>query len=68
VWTEVGLLDTSIVNIVLDELMRAATDGGVGSRRCEVIARTVATLSSINVRGRIFAKLRKVSGTERHSP
>jgi neurofibromin 1 len=41
--------------------MRSAIDGGVGSRRCEVIARTVAALSSINVRGRIFSKLRKVS-------
>lgn len=61
VWTKIGQLDTSIVNVVLDELMRSAIDGGVGSRRCEVIARTVAALSSINVRGRIFSKLRKVS-------
>lgn len=47
--------------MVLDELMRAAVDGGVGSKRCEDVARTIATLSTINVRGRIFAKLRKVS-------
>lgn len=60
IWFEVAQLDTTIVNIVLDELMRSAVDGGAGSRRCEVIARTVASLSSINVRGRIFSKLRKV--------
>lgn len=60
IWSEISHLDTHIVNIVLDELMRSAIDGGVGSKRCEVVARTVATLSSINVRGRIFSKLRKV--------
>ena len=60
VWSEIGQLDTNIVNVVLDELMRSAIDGGVGSKRCEVIARTVAALSSINVRGRILSKLRKV--------
>lgn len=60
VWSEISQLDMLIVNIVLDELMRTAVDGGIGSARCEVAARTVATLSSINVRGRIFSKLRKV--------
>ncbi|KAH7931340.1 hypothetical protein BV22DRAFT_1124264 [Leucogyrophana mollusca] len=61
-WVEIGQLDTSLVNIVLDELIRAASDGGIGSRRCETIARTAAALASINVRGRIFSKLRKVLG------
>jgi hypothetical protein len=60
VWSEISQLDTHIVNIVLDELMRSAIDGGVGSERCEVVARSVANLSSINVRARIFSKLRKV--------
>lgn len=49
--------------MVLEELTRAAVDGGVGSKRCEDVARTIATLSTINVRGRIFAKLRKVNHT-----
>lgn len=60
VWSEMAQLDITLVNVVLDELMRAAIDGGVGSKRCEVVARTVASLSSITVRGRIFSKLRKV--------
>ncbi|KAF9226729.1 hypothetical protein BS17DRAFT_500836 [Gyrodon lividus] len=62
VWVEIGRLDAMIVNVVLDELIRAAADGGIGSRRCETIARTTAALASVNVRGKIFSKLRKVLG------
>jgi hypothetical protein len=53
-------MDSYIVDIVLDELVRTATDGGIGTRRCETISHIVAALSSINVRGRIYLKLRKV--------
>lgn len=60
IWAEVGKLDTSIVDVILDELVRAATDGGIGTRRCEAIALIVASLTSINVRGKLFSKLRKV--------
>lgn len=60
IWAEVAKLDSYIVDIVLDELVRTATDGGIGNRRCETISHIVATLSSINVRGRIYLKLRKV--------
>ena len=62
IWVEIGKLDVMIVNVVLDELIRAAADGGIGSRRCETIARAAAALASINVRGKIFSKLRKVLG------
>jgi hypothetical protein len=60
-WGEIAKLDSSVSNVVLDELMRAAVDAGVNSRRCEIITDTVASLASIGVRGRIMAKLRKVS-------
>lgn len=60
-WSEICKLDSPAVNIVLDELMRTAVDGSVGSRNSEVITDTVGTLSSINVRGRILSKLRKAS-------
>lgn len=63
IWAEVAKLDSDIMDIVLDELVRAATDGGIGTRRCETISHIVATLSSINVRGRIYSKLRKVRHT-----
>ncbi|KDR84288.1 hypothetical protein GALMADRAFT_87191 [Galerina marginata CBS 339.88] len=59
IWAEVAKLDSNIVDIILDELIRTATDGGIGTRRCETISHIVAALSSINVRGRIYSKLRK---------
>lgn len=62
IWVEIGRLDPTIINVVLDELIRAASDGGIGSRRCETIARTAAALASVNVRGKIFSRLRKVLG------
>jgi len=62
IWVEIGRLDCTLVYIVLEELIRAACDGGIGSRRCETIVRTASALSSIQVRGRIFSKLRKVLG------
>ncbi|KAG2060194.1 hypothetical protein BDR06DRAFT_948277 [Suillus hirtellus] len=62
IWVEISRQDSTLVYIVLEELIRAASDGGIGSRRCETIARSTAALSSINVRGRIFSKLRKALG------
>lgn len=60
IWEEVGRLDSLFINLVLEEVMRAAVDGGIGSSRCELMADTVASLSSLNVRGKILAKVRKV--------
>ncbi|EIW76207.1 hypothetical protein CONPUDRAFT_64047 [Coniophora puteana RWD-64-598 SS2] len=62
IWGEIGKLDASAVHTVLEELIRAASDAGVDSPRCEILARTTSALSSIHVRGRIFSKLRKVLG------
>ncbi|KAF9527976.1 hypothetical protein CPB83DRAFT_363170 [Crepidotus variabilis] len=59
IWSEVAKLDAHTVDIVLDELVRTATDGGIGTRRCETISHIISALSSINVRGRIYSKLRK---------
>ncbi|KAJ6560168.1 hypothetical protein B0H19DRAFT_1376000 [Mycena capillaripes] len=59
VWSEVGKLDPSIVDVVLDELIRSATDGGVGSSRCETIGLLLASMTSISVRGKLIFKLRK---------
>ncbi|KAF8645481.1 hypothetical protein AX16_007766 [Volvariella volvacea WC 439] len=59
VWAEVSKLDTGVVDVILDELVRAAADGGIGTKRCETIAQIIASLSSISVRGRIYSKLRK---------
>ena len=68
IWSEVAKLDANTVDIVLDELVRTATDGDVGTKRCEAISHIVSSLSSINVRGRIYSKLRKVyNATDRCS-
>ncbi|CCM02314.1 uncharacterized protein FIBRA_04405 [Fibroporia radiculosa] len=68
IWAEVGKLDSNVVNAVLDELMRAAVDGGEGSLRCERVADTMGAISSINVRGRILSRLRKVIGKTSTKP
>ena len=60
VWAELGKLDTLIVDVVLDELIRSAMDAGINSIRCETIANIIASLSSISVRGRLLSRLRKV--------
>lgn len=60
-WTEVSKLDSRVINITLDELFRAAIDGGISSRRCEAVSEALVVMSSINVRGRVLAKLRRVS-------
>ncbi|TCD61394.1 Ras GTPase activating protein ira2 [Steccherinum ochraceum] len=68
VWSEVGKLDSNVVNIVLDELMRAAVDGGIASKKGDVIADIMSGITSINVRGRIFARIRKVLGKTQSRP
>lgn len=60
IWNEIGKLDNRVVNITLDELFRAAIDGGLSSRRCEAVGETLVVLSSINVRGKVLSKLRRV--------
>ncbi|PCH40763.1 hypothetical protein WOLCODRAFT_88808 [Wolfiporia cocos MD-104 SS10] len=68
IWGEVGKLDSGVVNLVLDELMRAAVDGGAGSARCDRVADTMGAISSINVRGRLLSRLRKVIGKTSTKP
>ncbi|KAJ3987640.1 hypothetical protein F5890DRAFT_1563214 [Lentinula detonsa] len=61
IWEEAGQLNGNIVDIVIDEMIRSATDGGIGTHRCEIVAHSIAAISSssIAVRGRLFSKLRK---------
>lgn len=60
IWAEIGRLDSQVVNIVLDELIRAAVDGGIDSGRCEIVADTLISLASVSIRGKIITRLRKV--------
>ncbi|KAF5369620.1 hypothetical protein D9757_010458 [Collybiopsis confluens] len=59
VWYEAGKLSGPIVDIIFDELVRSATDGGVGTYRCEIISHSIASVASIAIRGRLFSRLRK---------
>ncbi|EJD36584.1 hypothetical protein AURDEDRAFT_117057 [Auricularia subglabra TFB-10046 SS5] len=59
VWSEIGRLDAALIGIALDELIRAAVDGGIGSMRCELVADTLVSLSSVSVRGKIITRLRR---------
>ncbi|TRM67484.1 hypothetical protein BD626DRAFT_544948 [Schizophyllum amplum] len=60
VWAELGKLDNTIIEATLDELIRIAADGGVGTSRCETISLIVASFTSIHVRGKLLSRLRKV--------
>ncbi|EFI27794.1 hypothetical protein CC1G_14717 [Coprinopsis cinerea okayama7 len=62
VWAEMAKLETYATDTILDELVRAAIDGGIGTRRCEIVAQIIATLSSISVRSRLYSRLRRALG------
>ncbi|KAK7053933.1 hypothetical protein R3P38DRAFT_3343387 [Favolaschia claudopus] len=59
IWSEMGKLDSLVVDVVLDELIRAASDGGIGSLRSETIGVLLASMTSISLRGKLIFKLRK---------
>ena len=59
-WTEVARLDFGVMDIILDELVRTATNSGIGTQRCEIISHIIGTLSLIHIRVRIYLRLRKV--------
>lgn len=60
VWADVAKLDPAVLDTIIDELVRTAADGGVGTRRCEAVCLIMSSLSSIHVRSRVLNKLRKV--------
>lgn len=59
VWQKIGQVD-DIINLVLDAFVQFAVEHGVGSHQAETMADTMVTLSSVAVRGKILARLRKV--------
>ena len=48
------------MSIALDELARAAVDGGIGSRRFDVMAESMVSMSCIVARSRMLSKTRQV--------
>ncbi|KAG8745587.1 Ras GTPase activating protein ira2 [Ceratobasidium sp. 414] len=59
VWETLGRANTGTVNATLDELTRSAIDGGLGSPRCELIAEALVNMSSVEVKGKLIARLRR---------
>ncbi|KAG8755793.1 Ras GTPase activating protein ira2 [Ceratobasidium sp. 428] len=59
VWESLGRSNTGTVNATLDELTRSAIDGGLGSPRCELIAEALVNMSSVEVKGKLIARLRR---------
>ncbi|KAF8681504.1 GTPase-activator protein for Ras-like GTPases [Rhizoctonia solani] len=59
IWENLGRSNTGTVNATLDELTRSAIDGGLGSTRCELIAEALVNMSSVEVKGKLLARLRR---------
>ncbi|CAG8518713.1 24789_t:CDS:10 [Dentiscutata erythropus] len=58
IWQPLGKVD-EITNIIIDEFVQYAVHHGISSVQSETVANTIVTLSSINIRGKIIAKLRQ---------
>ena len=59
VWHTLKGVD-EITNLIIDEFLGYSVRNGVGSTSSEIVANTVVTLSSVNFRGKIIARLRRV--------
>ena len=65
VWAEINQLDINLVSdIVLEELVTAATDAGPGSSVCEAVANVFTVLTSLNIRAKLLGRLRRVSSCQ----
>lgn len=67
IWFEIGKLDGQIMDLAIDELVRVAVDGGITSLRCELVADTLVSLSSVSVRGKVIHRLRKAFSKTSHT-
>lgn len=59
VWNTLKGVD-EITNLIIDEFVEYSVNHGISSASAEIVANTIVTLSSVNVRGKIIARLRKV--------
>ena len=61
VWAKIAQSHESLVDIVTAELVHAAIDSGFGTDKSECAADVLVSMGGTVVRGRIIARLRKVS-------
>lgn len=59
VWNTLKGVD-EITNLIIDEFVEYSVKHGISSASAEIVANTIVTLSSVNVRGKIIARLRRV--------
>nr|CAG8557750.1 86_t:CDS:10 [Entrophospora candida] len=58
VWLTLKGVD-ELTNLIIDEFITYAVENGISSIQSETVSNTIVTLSSVNVRGKIIARLRK---------
>ncbi|CAG8773396.1 686_t:CDS:2, partial [Funneliformis caledonium] len=67
VWSTLKGVD-EITNLIIDEFVEYSVRNGISSPSSEIIANTIVTLSSVNFRGKIIARLRKVIALTSSNP
>ncbi|ORY04201.1 hypothetical protein K493DRAFT_311429 [Basidiobolus meristosporus CBS 931.73] len=67
IWRTIGKVD-EIITPVLDAFVQYAVEHGIGSPQAELMAETAVTLSSVNVRGKLISRLRKVISSTSNKP
>lgn len=61
IWIPLASASSSLTDIIVAELLHIATDAGLGSEKAECVGNIMVSISSTSVRGRVIARLRKVS-------
>jgi neurofibromin 1 len=59
IWLALGRVD-DIIPMLIDAFVTFSVDNGMSSQPSDIIANTIVTLHSVNVRGKIVARLRRV--------
>ncbi|PWN19235.1 hypothetical protein BCV69DRAFT_313979 [Microstroma glucosiphilum] len=67
VWTHLGKLD-DLIPILLDVFTEAAIDSGIYTERFDCVIDTMVSFSSINLRGKLLARLRRTIVKTAHTP
>ncbi|CAI2169037.1 10253_t:CDS:10, partial [Funneliformis geosporum] len=67
VWSTLKGVD-EITNLIIDEFVEYSVNNGISSPSSEIVANTVVTLSSVNFRGKIIARLRRVIALTSSNP
>ncbi|EIW67076.1 hypothetical protein TREMEDRAFT_69974 [Tremella mesenterica DSM 1558] len=59
VWSTLANAHETLVDIMINELLTAAIDAGIGSDKAETVGEILVSISSTAIRGKMIARLRK---------